>query len=90
MRFKIIIYLLYFQYVILFLLLLINKNPFREVCETPPQELPSHDTGGAKKWCDICIKKGVKKAAVIYCKQCDKKYCTKHEEVGTACICDLH
>ena len=64
---------------------------YREVCETPPRDLPNYYTGGAKKLCDICIKKGgVKKAAVIYCKQCDKRLCAKHERVRTAHPGDLY
>ena len=64
----------------------------RDTCETPPQDLPSHDTGGDNRWCDVCIKKSkVKEEAVIYCKQCDKKFCTKHEEVRTVnSLCSIY
>ena len=56
---------------------------FREVSQTPLQDLPSHDTGEDEKWCDVCVKKGKGKiAAVTYCTQCDKRLCTRHEEVS--------
>ena len=55
---------------------------FRQISKTPLQDLPSHDTGEKNKWCDVCIKKGKGKiTAVIYCTQCDKRFCTRHEEV---------
>ena len=57
---------------------------FRQISETPLQDLPSHDAGEDNKWCDVCIKKHkLKQEAVIYCTQCDKKFCTKHKEAST-------
>ena len=57
---------------------------FRQISETPLQDLPSHDKGEDYKWCDVCKKKGKGKiTAAIYCTQCDKRFCTRHEEVCT-------
>ncbi|XP_067930178.1 E3 ubiquitin-protein ligase TRIM56-like [Watersipora subatra] len=43
--------------------------------------LPVHNSGILEHDCDVCIKKGTSvKPAVIYCRDCSKKYCKAHQE----------
>ncbi|XP_067930938.1 E3 ubiquitin-protein ligase TRIM56-like [Watersipora subatra] len=43
--------------------------------------LPAHNSGIPEHDCDVCIKKGTSvKPAVIYCRDCSKKYCKAHQE----------
>ena len=34
--------------------------------------------------CDVCMKKDIEKTADVYCTTCCQKYCTQHQQVGTA------
>lgn len=58
----------------------LNKHCyFRATYDTSISELPSLDT--ADLACDSCKQKDITEKATVYCRQCSRRFCAKHQEV---------
>ena len=57
-----------------------NCKLYRKVFVTDLYSLPKYNNRPTDI-CDVCIKKGGKKYADVYCTTCCKKYCAQHLEV---------
>lgn len=59
----------------------------RKVFNVTLDSLPSYKNNKQVVPCDSCILKGENnQPSVIYCEMCDKKYCTRHEQVRIALL----
>ena len=67
------------------ILLLISNNRYRSEYHQTFDSLPSA-MDGMNSYCDTCASKGKNSmTAKVFCTECKRKYCAKHEEVGGYC-----
>ena len=63
------------------ILLLISNNHYRREYHQTFDSLPSA-MDGMNSYCDTCTSKGKNSmTAKVFCTECKRKYCAKHEEV---------